>query len=78
MNDNDQHPSARSDPFWLGMAAFRDQLNREACPFPEAHVEARSWSAGWDHGAFRAEEPDKQHKGKVDGQGSAEEQQRDT
>ncbi|HEV2567828.1 MAG TPA: hypothetical protein VGT77_04005 [Sphingomonas sp.] len=39
------------------MAAFRDQLDRETCPYPSAHVEARSWAAGWDHGAFKADGP---------------------
>lgn len=58
VNDNGDCASARSDPFWLGMAAFRDHIDRLSCPFPEAHVEARSWAAGWDHGAFRADEPE--------------------
>ena len=46
----------RSDPFFMGMAAYRDHFLRLDCPFPRSHVEARRWLAGFDHAAFRASE----------------------
>lgn len=54
MNDNGAAVAGRLDPFTQGMAAFRDALDREECPYPATHVEARSWLAGWEHGSFRA------------------------
>ena len=54
MNDNGEIPPDRSDPFGKGVAAHREQHARQECPYPEAHVEARRWSAGWDHAAFKA------------------------
>jgi hypothetical protein len=54
MNDNGDMPTGRTDPFAQGLAAHRDNIARETCPFPAAHVEARRWTAGWDHAAFKA------------------------
>ena len=52
MNDNGT-PDDRSDPFGMGLAAHRDHIPRTECPYPDAHVEARRWLAGWDHARFK-------------------------
>lgn len=54
MNDNEGYPVERSDPFGMGLAAHRDQIARDECPFSAIHVEGRRWLAGWDHALFRA------------------------
>lgn len=53
MNDNGDIPAERTDPFAEGLAAHRDALPRDGCPYPSSHVEARRWCAGWDHAAFK-------------------------
>lgn len=54
MNDNGDTPISRADPFGRGLAAHRDKMLRSDCPFPPHFDEARRWTAGWDHAAFRS------------------------
>jgi hypothetical protein len=47
----------RTDPFGLGVVAFRQEQGRSDCPYPPHHFEARDWLAGWDYSASKAPRP---------------------
>jgi hypothetical protein len=45
---------ARIDPFGLGMSAFTDGDEQDACPFRQDYFEARQWQLGWEFGRARS------------------------